>query len=155
MKMNTLMKVARVISGDSKCMSRQVGVVIARDGRIISTGINGTSSGLRNCDEVMRHNRMTNSEGLTEEGKEFHHEWSKSNEIHAEMNAILFAAKHGLSIEGATMFTTLAPCADCAKAITQSGIRKVIYGQNYDRNSEDWQTILRKSNVEVYFIGEE
>lgn len=124
MRPSTLMKIAHDISGDSKCAHRQVGVVIARNGRIITTGINGTPKGLPNCNETKR-------------SVEEHRQWSPHNEIHAEMNAILFAAKHGVSIDGATMYTTLAPCTDCAKAITQSGIVHVVYDEEYYRSGAE------------------
>lgn len=60
---------------------------------------------------------------LAKEHRSAHSEWSSKNEIHAELNAILFAARNGSSIEGATMYVTLSPCPDCAKAIAQSGIK--------------------------------
>lgn len=142
MKPSTLMKIAHDVAEDSKCLAHQVGVVISMEGRIIVTGINGTPRGMPNCDEV------TKDMG-TDEGRAAHHEWSKRNEIHAEMNAILFAAKHGVKIDGATMYTTMTPCADCAKAIAQSGIKEVVYAKKYWRNEEDWADILHQSGVTV------
>ena len=63
---------------------------------------------------------------MLKEHRAAHSAWSKVNEIHAELNAILFAARNGSSIDGATMYVTLSPCPDCAKAIAQSGIKKLV-----------------------------
>lgn len=78
-----------------------------------------------------------------------HREWSKHNEIHAEQNAILFAARHGLVTQGTTLYTSLSPCIECAKNITAAGISKVYYGRTKDL---DGIRFLQKNNVECYFV---
>lgn len=65
----------------------------------------------------------------------YHHEWSNNNELHGEMNAILFAGKNGISLDGGTIYTTYSPCINCAKAIFTSGIRCVIYSEVYKRST--------------------
>lgn len=81
-----------------------------------------------------------------------HSKWSAVNEIHAELNAILYAARNGLSIDGATMYVTLSPCADCCKAIAQSGIKKLVYCETYDKAPANWSDILRNAGIEVYNV---
>ena len=115
------MKMAEELETASKCVSRQVGALIVKDGRIISTGYNGTPAGYKNCD--------THWNG---EHKEEHHEWSKLYEIHAEMNAIIFASKSGVDIDGATVYCTVEPCSECSKNIIQTGIKRIVYRRGYE-----------------------
>jgi len=105
----------------SKCVSKQVGAVIVKDGRILSTGYNGTPAGFTNCCDHW------NNEYTPE-----HHEWSKTYEIHAEMNAIIWAAREGISIEGATIYVTLEPCSECSKNVIASGIKRIVYAKEYE-----------------------
>jgi deoxycytidylate deaminase len=65
-----------------------------------------------------------------------HHAFSEKQELHSELNAIICLAKNGVSPEGAEMYTTLAPCSNCAKAILAAGIKKLYYMEEYDRSSE-------------------
>lgn len=147
------MKIAEVVSEESKCISLQVGAVIVKNKRIISTGYNGTTEGLKNCNQHFSDLGMTidgtPNTKLKDEFKHMHHEWSKKNEIHAELNAILFAAKNGISIEGSTLYTTHSPCPDCSKAISQSGIKRVVYKNLYARNEDGWDRLLINSGIDV------
>lgn len=161
MKASTYLQIAYLISQESKCCSWKVGAVIEKDGRIISTGYNGSPSGGVNCcDHAAEqgwtklvpypiHRGFGNDIVLAKEHRAAHSAWSANNEIHAELNAILFAARKGNSIEGATLYTTLSPCPDCTKAITQSGIKKVVYAELYDRSPENWADILKQAGIEV------
>ena len=161
------MKMALVMAEESKCISHKVGVIIAKDNRIISTGINGTPVGQMNCCDHFNEDIRPDLFGrpqlicegvlerrLNEQGKIEHREWSLKNEIHAELNAILFAAKHGIAINGATMYTTLSPCENCAKAISQSGIKRLIYNVLYSRSEPTWDKILKQAKIEVLQINE-
>lgn len=145
------MQLAYIVAQESKCVSWKVGAIIVKDERIITTGYNGTPAGQLNCCDVAYDNNWTDrSNGnLKECCSHDHTEWSQKNEIHAELNAILYAAKRGISIEGATMYVTVSPCADCAKAIAQSGIKTLVYCVEYPRNSDDWANILTRSKIEV------
>lgn len=116
-------KIAQEIATASKCVSKQVGAVIVKDGRILSTGYNGTPAGYINC-----HDHWGN------EYTKDHHEWSKTYEIHAEMNAIIWAARKGISIEDATIYVTLEPCSECSKNIIASGIKRIVYLKPYEHN---------------------
>ena len=138
------LNIAREISRASKCVSKQVGAVIVKDGRILSTGYNGTPAGYTNCSEHWN--------GVYTKD---HHEWSKTYEIHAEMNAIIWAARQGISIEGATIYVTLEPCADCSKNIIASGIKRIVYENSYEHNhSELISKFIKDNGVIIEQIGE-
>lgn len=160
MKASTYLQIAYLISQESKCCSWKVGAVIEKDGRIISTGYNGSPAGGTNCCDHAESQgwlKMKPREAwktkapmvLAKEHRPAHSEWSAKNEIHAELNAILFAARKGSSIEGATLYCTASPCPDCTKAISQSGIKKVVYAERYDRSPDNWADILLEAGIEV------
>ena len=111
MEYDPLMETAKIWSRVSHCKRNQVGAVISIDKRIISTGYNGMPSGYENCCE---------EDDLT-----------KKLVIHAEANAILFAAKEGISTRGSTLHVTLSPCVECVKMIIQSGVKEVFYNETY------------------------
>lgn len=131
--------IARELSTASKCVSKQVGAVIVKDGRILSTGYNGTPAGHVNCCDHW-------------EGKytSEHHEWSKTYEIHAEMNAIIWAAREGISIEGATIYVTLEPCSECSKNVIASGIKRIVYETPYEHtHSELISKFIQDNGVSI------
>lgn len=160
MKASTFMQIAYLVSQESKCVSWKVGAVIAKNGRIISTGYNGSPAGGVNCCDHAHEQKWTeprynptpphnNFTVLKAEHRNAHSQWAAKNEIHAELNSILYAARNGLSIEGATMYVTLSPCPDCAKAIAQSGIRQLVFSETYDRNEAGWEEILVNAGINV------
>ena len=103
-----LMATAGVWATASRAKRKQVGAVIARQNRIVATGFNGTLPGLPNhCEDV---------DGET-----------LPTVMHAEANAILFAAKHGLPLQDCTIYSTLSPCMQCSKMIAAAGITRVVY----------------------------
>jgi len=117
------MEIARVASLRSNCMKRKVAAVIVRDNRVISTGYNGTPRGVRNCNEggCPRCNSLSPSGvGLGD-----------CLCSHAEENAIVQAAHHGMSLQNSTLYTTFSPCLICTKMILNSGIREVVYNALY------------------------
>lgn len=129
--------IAKEIASASKCVSKQVGAVIVKDGRILSTGYNGTPAGYVNC-----------SDHWEGEYTADHHEWSQTYEIHAEMNAIIWAAREGISIDGATIYVTLEPCSDCSKNLIASGIRRIVYEKSYEHTNSDVVTkFITDNNV--------
>jgi len=131
--------IAHEISSASKCVSKQVGAVIVKDGRILSTGYNGTPPGYENCCDYWD-NKYTKE----------HHEWSKTYEIHAEMNSIIWAAREGISIKGATIYVTLEPCNDCSKNIIASGIKRIVYDKSYEHTNSDIITqFIIKNGVSI------
>jgi len=112
----------------SKAKRMKVGAVIARDGRVIATGYNGTPPG---CD-----NNCENDDNTT-----------KDSVIHAEENAILFCAKHGVPASGCTMYTLVSPCVSCARKIVSVGITRVVY--KYVYRSTEGIELLEKLGVGV------
>ena len=109
------MRIAREVAGRSTCDRKHVGAVIVRDRNILSTGYNGSISGMPHCDDVGH--MMENDHCVAT--------------IHAEANAILQAAKNGVMINGASLYVNASPCWNCFKLIANSGIRRVYYGSFY------------------------
>lgn len=141
------LKSAFLLGQKSKCVSKKVGAIIAHDKRIISTGYNGTPPKFKNCNEVFDPLNFD---------REAHHEWSKMYEVHAEMNAILFAAKHGVALEDSEIYTILQPCDECLKNIVPTGIKKIYYVYPYEfstSNNELWNFIEHEQVVDPYLLG--
>jgi dCMP deaminase len=131
--------IALEIASASKCVSKQVGAVIVKDGRILSTGYNGTPAGYINCCDHWK-NEYTAE----------HHEWSKTYEIHAEMNAIIWAAREGISIDGASIYVTLEPCSECSKNLIASGIKRIVYAKEYEHtHSKVISKFLQDNGVSI------
>lgn len=139
------MKTAFLFSEKSRCVSHHVGCVIVKDGRIISSGINGTPPGLPNCCEVFDINGFDREE---------HHIWSKNNEVHSEANSIAFSAKNDINIEGSTMYVTISPCNECLKLIIMAGIKNVYYLFKYDKDTLN-PVLLQNIKVEEIPNAEE
>ena len=120
------MKMAYLVSEWSSChrAGRSIGAVIVKDKRVMTTGYNGAPAGLLTCKErgVCLRDQMNIESGTRAE---------VCYAIHAEQNAILQAAKLGISIDGATLYCTHQPCSICAKMIINVGIKRVIYEQGY------------------------
>lgn len=120
------MNLAETVAGWSSCFqeNRHVGAVAVRDKRIITTGYNGAPSGIESCaerGECLRRARNIASGTMQE----------VCYAVHAEQNAIIQAAKLGVSLEGATMYVTHQPCVICTRMIINSGIKRVIYKNGY------------------------
>ncbi len=123
------LRMARIWAENSYCIRRQVGALIVKDKMIISDGYNGTPSGFENiCEDEVT-------------GK------TKPYVLHAEANAITKVAKSGNSSEGATLYVTSSPCIECSKLIIQSGIRRVVYCDDY--HTDDGIRLLERVGIEV------
>jgi dCMP deaminase len=174
-----MMQTALVWAEQSYCERAKVGAVIAKDGRIISVGYNGTPSGLENkCEKEVDKELKTeccnvsyyeldnklyclncnNEVGFVDYSGDVKRyvgrfnivpviKTDHSRVVHAEANAILFAAKNGISTNGCTLYVTLSPCSECAKMIIQAGIKRVVYLENY-RNL-DVLNLLREARIAV------
>jgi dCMP deaminase len=117
------MQIACLVASRSTCLRRQVGAVIVKDKQILSTGYNGSPSGLRHCGEVgCLREILTVPPGERTE---------ICRAVHAEQNALLQAARHGVAIEGADLYTSVQPCVLCTKMIINAGIKRVIYTNPY------------------------
>ena len=117
------MQIARIVALRSNCMKRKVAAVIVKDRRIISTGYNGTPRGVKNCNE----GGCPRCNSLADSG-------TKLDEClcsHAEENSIVQAAYHGISLNGATLYSTFSPCLICTKMIINAGITRVVYSLEY------------------------
>ena len=117
------MSIARVVASRSNCVKRKVAAVITQDRRIISTGYNGTPRGLRNCNE----GGCPRCNSFAESGTRL----DQCLCSHGEENAIVQASYHGVSVRGATLYTTLCPCLLCTKMIINSGIAEMIYNTDF------------------------
>lgn len=114
------MATAEVWAERATCPRKHVGVVIVREGKVIATGYNGAPSGLPHCESV---------------GCDVDAAGHCTRAVHAEMNAILQCALHGVSTRGAWLYTTLSPCMRCAMAIINAGIAGVVFKTKYDGDS--------------------
>ena len=134
------MQIARIVALRSNCMKRKVAAVVVRDLRIISTGYNGTPRGAKNCNEggCPRCNSLADSGTMLDE----------CLCSHAEENSIVQAAYHGISVKGATIYSTCSPCLICTKIIINAGISRVVYNLDYALN-ETAQALLAECGVEV------
>ena len=120
------MHIARVVSLRSNCMKRKVAAVIVKDRRIISTGYNGTPREVKNCNE----GGCPRCNSMAESGTQL----GECLCSHAEENAIVQAAYHGITVKDATLYSTFSPCLICTKMIINSGLREVVYNQDYALN---------------------
>ncbi|MCX6679562.1 MAG: dCMP deaminase family protein [Methanothrix sp.] len=136
------MEIASVVAKRSTCLRNQVGALFVRNKRILTAGYNGAPSGLDHCDVV----------GCAREGvaSGTHHELCRA--VHAEQNAIIQAALHGISIEGATLYCTHQPCILCAKMMINARVTKVVYQLSYpDGTALDF---LHQAGIEVVKMKE-
>ena len=133
------MDITFLVAKRSTCLRRAVGALVVKDKRILSTGYNGAPSGIRHCNETGCLRETLN----VASGE--NHELCRG--IHAEQNAIIQAAYHGVSIKGATLFCTNLPCSICAKMIINAGIKKICYHSGYaDTMSEE---MLNEAGIDI------
>jgi dCMP deaminase len=136
-------KLAHVVKERSNCLRGSIGVVIVKDKRITATGYNGTPTGIKNC-----------FEGGCERCSDREKNLLKENErkdlclcLHAEQNALLQSAYHGVSTKGATLYSTIAPCLQCAKAMINAGIAEVVYEGEFQ--DDMGIKLLASANIKV------
>jgi dCMP deaminase len=133
------MTITDLVAKRSTCLRRAVGAVVVKDKRILTTGYNGAPSGVRHCRETGCLRETLN----VASGER--HELCRG--IHAEQNAIIQAAFHGVSIKGSILYCTTLPCSICAKMIINAGIKKIYYQSGYaDPLSKE---MLDEARVEV------
>ena len=125
------MRMARTWAENSYCVRRKVGALLVKNQMIISDGYNGTPSGFENiCEDE---NNV-----------------SKPYVLHAEANALTKVARSNNSSDGATLCVTASPCLECFKLIIQSGIKRVVYGEEY--RIMDGVELLKRAGIEVEFL---
>ncbi len=136
------MELAENLAAKSHCVKAQVGAVLTKDTRIISLGYNGPPAGTYNCDEVWPET------GCPRDSK-----GSCSLALHAEQNAILYASKNNVAVEGSTLYVTLSPCIACARVIFTVGIKKVFYKHSYAKYkgipTDEGVDFLKRFGVDV------
>ncbi|MDO5446755.1 MAG: dCMP deaminase family protein [Prevotellaceae bacterium] len=125
------LRMAQVWSENSYCQRRKVGALVVKEKMIISDGYNGTPSGFEN---VCEDNDVT-----------------KPYVLHAEANAITKLARSSNNSDGATLYVTASPCIECAKLIIQSGIKRVVYGEQY--RLDDGINLLKRAGIEVVYLN--
>jgi len=136
------MDITFLVARRSTCLRRAVGAIVVKDKRILSTGYNGAPTGIKHCLEAGCLREKLNIES----GK--NHELCRG--IHAEQNAIIQAAYHGVSIKGASLFCTNLPCSICAKMIINAGINRICYASGYaDSMSEE---MLKEAGIDIIQI---
>lgn len=128
-----MMRMAETVALRGTCSRLQVGAVIARDGRSISTGYNGNVAGMSHCVHLF--------------------ETPCQTAMHAESNALIYAARNGVATSDAHLYTTHMPCYDCARLIVNAGIAKVFYKIPY-RKTEGAE-LMFSLGLEVFRMNEE
>jgi dCMP deaminase len=129
------MNIATQVATRATCERKHVGAVIVRDRTILSTGYNGSIRGLPHCEDVGC---------IVEEGH-------CVSTVHAEANAILQAARNGVAIGDAELYTTASPCWPCFKLIANAGLRRVYYGEFY--RDEKSLAVAREAGIELIDLG--
>ena len=134
------MQIAKLVADRSTCVRRKVGAVLVKDGYILSTGYNGSPSGLRHCTkETCVRTRLNIPSAESPQ---------LCRAVHAELNCIIQAARHGTSIEGnTTMYVTIFPCIECAKAVINAGIHDVVFLGDYDESNEVRREIIEECDT--------
>ena len=132
------MNIAEVVASRSNCSRRKVAAVIVKDQRIISTGYNGTPKGIKNCFE----GGCKRCSSIAPSGLDL----GECICNHAEENAIIQAAYHGVSVKNANLYCTYSPCLLCAKMIINAGIKEVIYQDNYGYTTQT-ANLLESVNI--------
>lgn len=140
------MEMAELTAERSTCLRRHVGAVIVKDNHVIATGYNGAPRGLKHCDEIGGCIR----EKLHVPSGE-RHELCRA--LHAEQNAIIQAAVLGESIDGATIYINLQPCAICAKMLINAGIKRIVIKEGYPDDLA--MELLNEAGIKVETIKED
>jgi len=117
------LEMARVVAHRSTCLRRRVGALLVRDKRILATGYNGAPAGLPHCEDV----------GCLREQKRIPpgERQELCRGLHAEQNAVIQGALHGVSLKGSVLYATTQPCVTCAKMLINAGVRRVVYEGEY------------------------
>ena len=133
------LEMARVIASRSTCLRRSVGALLVRDKRILATGYNGAPANLPHCAEVgCRREELGIASGERQE---------LCRGLHAEQNAIIQGALHGVGVRGSVLYCTTQPCAICAKMLINAGVERVVYEGDYaDQLSLE---MLQQAGVEL------
>jgi len=125
------LQIVEAVSQRSTCDRAQVGAVLVQNGQIVSSGYNGSPSGHPHCDQ--NGHDMVDGHCI--------------RTVHAELNAILQAAKSGTAIYGATCYTTYLPCYECSKALVNVGIKRIVFREIYRMEHRQHEAFLQRSGI--------
>jgi dCMP deaminase len=139
------MQITQIVSRRSTCLRRQVGALLVRDRQILASGYNGAPSGLPHCEEV---GCLREAQGVPSGQR---HELCRG--LHAEQNAIIQAANHGVRLGGSTLYTTTHPCIICTKMLINAGVERVVFRDGYADPLA--QEMIDQAGVVVDFLGGE
>lgn len=134
--------IAKLVASRSTCLRRKVGAVVVKNKQVLATGYNGAPTGIVHCDKA---GCMREKLGVPSGQR---HELCRA--LHAEQNAFLQAARHGVSLDGSTLYITTQPCSICAKMIINVGITKIIIEGNYP--DEFGLKFLQEAGVELVIL---
>jgi len=137
----------KAVAKRATCDRGRNGCVIVKDKRILTTGYVGSPAGLPHCDDVGHMMRKV----FDEEGNITQH---CVRTLHAEQNAIIQAAKFGISIDGATLYTLMTPCYTCAKMIVNAGIKRVVAERRYHADKDSLE-LFKQAGIEVKIMKDE
>ncbi len=140
------MIVAKIISSRSTCISRPIGAVITKNKHILATGYNGAMPGVSHCTDDKECFRR--SIAVSDDAK-----YNYCRATHAEANAISQAARYGTSVDGATLYVTLAPCYVCLKLLSTANIKEVFYEYDYESINKErdsfWEKCISDTGIRV------
>jgi len=170
-----MLNITKILSNESKCKKLQVGSLIVKDRHIISSGVNGSLKSYDNnceeefikcpkCDKLIKTKLFKTNETLFDmlsytcncgcklsyEKSEFNNRTilkTKSHIVHAEINALLSAAKNGISVDNSSMYVSHLPCINCAKSIITAGINEVYFSEMYGKS--DSIDLFKNNNVKI------
>ncbi len=133
------MEILDIVKTRSTCIRRQVGALIVKDNRILTTGYNGAPTGMAHCGEA---GCMREKLGIPSGERQ-----ELCRGLHAEQNAIIQAGLYGVSIRGSTLYCTHKPCITCTKMIINAGIIRVVYKEDYPDEFSD--ELFKQSGIKV------
>lgn len=132
------MQIAVVVAKRSTCLRAKVGAVMVRSSRILTTGYNGSPRGFPHCTPITCNSQIKHCQAT----------------VHAEMNAIVAAAFHGICLQSATLYCTHSPCLDCARVLINLGIKRIVVGTTYgSRHELSGIDLLEMGKIEVEFCS--
>lgn len=141
------MELALTVGKRGTCNRGRSGAIVVKDKRVVTTGYVGSPAGLAHCDEVGHWFKRT----IHEDGSVTQH---CIRTVHAEANAIAQAARHGISIEGGTLYCNMEPCIDCTKLLISSGIKRVVCNKRYQAAKES-REMLEEAGVKLEVLNDE
>lgn len=139
-------EMTKSVASRATCDRGKSGCVIVKDKRVLSTGYVGSPPGMPHCDEVGHQLKKL----IDEDGKENVH---CMRTAHAEMNAIIQAARFGISLDGATIYCKMGPCRTCAMAIISAGIKRVVCEKRYHGDYESVE-MFKQCGIEFHVIDD-